>query len=107
HRVAADPEALYVVPAHGSTALRVPLRQEVPPPVLRRDDRPRTVVRSAFDVRRFTHGGDTVTDLTVRLALRPHGEASDAPPARGGPRPPAYAPPDPVQPSIAEPGRGI
>ncbi|MFD8266027.1 lonely Cys domain-containing protein, partial [Streptomyces althioticus] len=82
HRVAADPEALYVVPAHGSTALRVPLRQQVPPPVLRRDDRPRTVVRSAFDVRRFTHGGDTVTDLTVRLALRPHGEATDAVTAR-------------------------
>ncbi|WP_206614287.1 hypothetical protein [Streptomyces sp. E1N211] len=82
HRIAADPDALYVVPAHGSTALRVPLGQQAPPPVLRRDDRPRTVVRSAFDVRRFTHGGDTVTDLTVRLALRPHGEATDAVTAR-------------------------
>ncbi|MFJ8755379.1 lonely Cys domain-containing protein, partial [Streptomyces sp. NPDC102441] len=31
----------------------------------------RNVVRSAFDVRRFTHGGESVTDLTVRLAFHP------------------------------------
>jgi hypothetical protein len=35
-----------------------------------RDDRPRFVVRSGFDARRFTHGGEPVTDLTVRLAIR-------------------------------------
>ncbi|MFJ4696463.1 hypothetical protein, partial [Streptomyces sp. NPDC088766] len=35
-----------------------------------RDSRPRFVVRSSFDVRRFTHNGDPVTDLTVRLATR-------------------------------------
>ncbi|WP_031110409.1 hypothetical protein [Streptomyces sp. NRRL S-146] len=35
-----------------------------------RDIRPRFVVRSGFDVRRFTHDGDTITDLTVRVALR-------------------------------------
>ncbi|MFD5460265.1 hypothetical protein ACFWIR_35480, partial [Streptomyces olivaceus] len=81
-RIAADSEALYVVPAYGSTALRVPLRQDGPPPTAHRDGRPRTVVRSAFDVRRFTHGGENVTDLTVRLALRPHAEAADAVRAR-------------------------
>ncbi|WP_168725286.1 hypothetical protein, partial [Streptomyces galbus] len=35
-----------------------------------RDHRPRFVVRSGFDARRFTHEGDPVTDLTVRVALR-------------------------------------
>ncbi|MCF4140866.1 hypothetical protein L1856_34565 [Streptomyces sp. Tue 6430] len=35
-----------------------------------RDTRPRFVVRSGFDARRFTHDGDPVTDLTVRVALR-------------------------------------
>ncbi|MGV9944139.1 hypothetical protein [Streptomyces sp. NPDC003401] len=35
-----------------------------------RDSRPRFVVRSSFDVRRFPHRGETVTDLTVRVALR-------------------------------------
>ncbi|MGW1926067.1 hypothetical protein ACWCQ0_43635, partial [Streptomyces massasporeus] len=35
-----------------------------------RDNRPRFVVRSGFDARRFTHGGEPVTDLTVRVALR-------------------------------------
>ncbi|AZQ39225.1 hypothetical protein EJ357_42110 [Streptomyces cyaneochromogenes] len=35
-----------------------------------RDDRPRFVVRSGFDARRFSFGGEPVTDLTVRLALR-------------------------------------
>ncbi|MES4890661.1 hypothetical protein [Streptomyces sp. NPDC096012] len=41
-----------------------------PRPAGPRDDRPRFVVRSAFDARRFTHGGEPVTDLTVRLAIR-------------------------------------
>ncbi|MFJ8749449.1 hypothetical protein ACIREO_08950 [Streptomyces sp. NPDC102441] len=44
---------------------------ESAPPRARLDGRPRIVVRSAFDVRRFTHGGGSVTDLTVRLAFRP------------------------------------
>ncbi|MFJ6530911.1 hypothetical protein ACIQMZ_37395, partial [Streptomyces longwoodensis] len=35
-----------------------------------RDPRPRFVVRSGFDARRFTHDGEPVTDLTVRVALR-------------------------------------
>ncbi|MFG3268973.1 hypothetical protein, partial [Streptomyces luteogriseus] len=35
-----------------------------------RDSRPRFVVRSGFDARRFTHDGEPVTDLTVRVALR-------------------------------------
>ncbi|MFH9864476.1 hypothetical protein, partial [Streptomyces sp. NPDC017202] len=35
-----------------------------------RDSRPRFVVRSGFDARRFTHQGDPVTDLTVRVAMR-------------------------------------
>ncbi|MFF9165261.1 hypothetical protein ACF081_34115, partial [Streptomyces longwoodensis] len=35
-----------------------------------RDHRPRFVVRSGFDARRFTHDGEPVTDLTVRVALR-------------------------------------
>ncbi|MEU0219599.1 hypothetical protein ABZ281_32885 [Streptomyces sp. NPDC006265] len=35
-----------------------------------RDIRPRFVVRSGFDARRFTHDGDTITDLTVRVAMR-------------------------------------
>ncbi|MEW2463394.1 hypothetical protein AB0872_22130, partial [Microbacterium sp. NPDC047426] len=35
-----------------------------------RDRRPRFVVRSGFDARRFTHDGDPVTDLTVRIAMR-------------------------------------
>ncbi|MFD5185382.1 hypothetical protein ACFWMQ_22820 [Streptomyces sp. NPDC058372] len=82
HHLAADAEALYVVPDDGDQALRIPLRapgaavtalphtgrQE--PPRARLDDRPRRVVRGAFDVRRFTHDGHTVTDLTVRLAFR-------------------------------------
>ncbi|MCZ4612152.1 hypothetical protein O3S80_52105, partial [Streptomyces sp. Lzd4kr] len=48
------------------------------PPVPRgpRDNRPRFVVRSGFDARRFSHNGDPVTDLTVRLAIRgPEGQA--------------------------------
>ncbi|MET9742530.1 hypothetical protein ABZY90_30760 [Streptomyces sp. NPDC006422] len=46
--------------------------QEVTPsaPVGPRDARPRFVVRSGFDARRFTFGGEPVTDLTVRVALR-------------------------------------
>ncbi|WP_432120122.1 hypothetical protein, partial [Streptomyces sp. bgisy032] len=35
-----------------------------------RDSRPRFVVRSGFDARRFTHDGEPVTDLTVRVAMR-------------------------------------
>ncbi|WP_217505293.1 hypothetical protein [Streptomyces lunaelactis] len=35
-----------------------------------RDNRPRFVVRSGFDARRFTYDGDPVTDLTVRIAIR-------------------------------------
>ncbi|MGW6026513.1 WXG100-like domain-containing protein [Streptomyces sp. NPDC055214] len=35
-----------------------------------RDSRPRFVVRSGFDVRRFSYQGEPVTDLTVRVALR-------------------------------------
>ncbi|MFE5813813.1 hypothetical protein ACFQ6S_10470 [Streptomyces sp. NPDC056479] len=49
------------------------------PPVPRgpRDNRPRFVVRSGFDARRFSHGGEPVTDLTVRLAIRgPEGQAA-------------------------------
>ncbi|MGW0657096.1 hypothetical protein ACWD4T_51915, partial [Streptomyces umbrinus] len=34
-----------------------------------RDSRPRFVVRSGFDARRFTYDGDPVTDLTVRVAM--------------------------------------
>ncbi|MEU2787314.1 hypothetical protein, partial [Streptomyces sp. NPDC007110] len=36
----------------------------------RRDNRPRFVVRSGFDARRFSYDGEPVTDLTVRVALR-------------------------------------
>ncbi len=74
HRIAADDSALYLVPEDGGdTALRIPLREttdSTEPPRARLDDRPRIVVRSAFDVRRFTHAGETVTDLTVRIAFR-------------------------------------
>ncbi|MGW1135881.1 hypothetical protein, partial [Streptomyces griseoluteus] len=38
-------------------------------PVGPRDTRPRFVVRSGFDARRFTYDGDPVTDLTVRVAI--------------------------------------
>ncbi|MGW5368849.1 lonely Cys domain-containing protein, partial [Streptomyces sp. NPDC004011] len=69
-RITADSSALYVVPEHGATALRIPLQEPAQPPRAPRDDRPRAVVRSAFDVRRLAHGGENVTDLTVRLALR-------------------------------------
>ncbi|MGI3198910.1 hypothetical protein ACRJ4W_10415 [Streptomyces sp. GLT-R25] len=43
-----------------------------------RDSRPRFVVRSGFDARRFTYDGDPVTDLTVRVAMR----GTDGLPAR-------------------------
>ncbi|MGV9944457.1 hypothetical protein ACWDUO_33865, partial [Streptomyces sp. NPDC003401] len=46
----------------------------VPAPHGTRDGRPRFVVRSGFDARRFTHDGDPVTDLTVRVAFRGTGE---------------------------------
>ncbi|WP_375153044.1 hypothetical protein [Streptomyces sp. SM18] len=39
------------------------------PPPARRDNRPRYVVNSGFDARRFTYGGEQVTDLTVRIAV--------------------------------------
>jgi hypothetical protein len=90
HRIVADSSDLYVVPEDdGDTALRIPLREAAdpaapgdtsptaPPPRARLDDRPRFVVRSAFDVRRFTYGGENVTDLTVRLALRGDDERTD------------------------------
>ncbi|MFF3486480.1 hypothetical protein ACFYXC_24845, partial [Streptomyces sp. NPDC002701] len=35
-----------------------------------RDSRPRFVVRSGFDARRFSYQGEPVTDLTVRMAIR-------------------------------------
>ncbi|MGN9817761.1 hypothetical protein ACTMUQ_20765 [Streptomyces sp. SD11] len=41
-----------------------------PRPSRPRDKRPRFVVRSDFDARRFTYDGDPVTDLTVRIAMR-------------------------------------
>ncbi|MFJ8613710.1 hypothetical protein ACIRH0_42030 [Streptomyces sp. NPDC093675] len=44
--------------------------QASPAPRGSRDTRPRFVVRSSFDARRFTYAGQTVTDLTVRLAMR-------------------------------------
>ncbi|MFE0478236.1 hypothetical protein ACFW2V_42255, partial [Streptomyces sp. NPDC058947] len=44
-----------------------------------RDRRPRFVVRSGFDARRFTYDGEPVTDLTVRIALRgTHDQATHA-----------------------------
>ncbi|MEV6619259.1 hypothetical protein AB0N31_36530, partial [Streptomyces sp. NPDC051051] len=48
--------------------------QVLPLPQGARDGRPRFVVRSGFDARRFTHAGDPVTDLTVRVAFRGTGE---------------------------------
>ncbi|WP_190086050.1 hypothetical protein, partial [Streptomyces longisporoflavus] len=41
-----------------------------PPTSGPRDSRPRFVLRSGFDVRRFSYRGEPVTDLTVRVALR-------------------------------------
>ncbi|MFK0159990.1 hypothetical protein ACIQVK_48980 [Streptomyces sp. NPDC090493] len=35
----------------------------------KRNDEPRFVVRSGFDVRRFRYGNESIVDLTVRLAL--------------------------------------
>ncbi|MFC9291843.1 hypothetical protein, partial [Streptomyces sp. NPDC057052] len=49
-------------------------QQALPLPQGARDTRPRFVVRSGFDARRFTHDGDPVTDLTVRVAFRGTGE---------------------------------
>ncbi|MDT0386231.1 WXG100-like domain-containing protein [Streptomyces dubilierae] len=49
-------------PSHGSPG--------APHPARARDRRPRFVVRSGFDARRFTYDGEPVTDLTVRVALR-------------------------------------
>ncbi|MFJ2264541.1 hypothetical protein ACIOKD_40830 [Streptomyces sp. NPDC087844] len=43
-----------------------------------RDKRPRFVVRSDFDARRFTYDGDPVTDLTVRIAMRGGGDGQNA-----------------------------
>jgi hypothetical protein len=53
----------------GGTAPRHPA-PSAPPSRGSRDHRPRFVVRSGFDARRFTHDGEPVTDLTVRVALR-------------------------------------
>ncbi|MEU3852331.1 hypothetical protein, partial [Streptomyces sp. NPDC029554] len=49
-------------PSHGSPGAPQPGRAQ--------DRRPRFVVRSGFDARRFTYDGEPVTDLTVRVALR-------------------------------------
>ncbi|MEV6619243.1 hypothetical protein AB0N31_36440, partial [Streptomyces sp. NPDC051051] len=68
-------------PAGGPAEARPRLRQADPDPSPHdpslparphgaRDGRPRFVVRSGFDARRFMHAGDPVTDLTVRVALR-------------------------------------
>ncbi|MEU5124483.1 hypothetical protein AB0G80_37375, partial [Streptomyces asoensis] len=40
------------------------------PPRMRLDRTPRFTVPSGFDVRRFRHDGDTITDLTVTVAYR-------------------------------------
>ncbi|MFZ3554486.1 hypothetical protein [Streptomyces sp. BH055] len=53
------------------TAGTEPVQEVTPPvPVGPQDARPRFVVRSGFDARRFVFGGEPVTDLTVRVALR-------------------------------------
>jgi hypothetical protein len=86
-----DPDASVGSPAPdpGTVAPRLPRtpsatrpgppEAQVTRPVLKgpRDGRPRFVVRSGFDARRFWFGGEQVTDLTVRLALRgPEGEVA-------------------------------
>ncbi|MFH9010849.1 hypothetical protein ACH4C6_05695 [Streptomyces sp. NPDC017943] len=63
-------EARPGLPAAGGTAPRphrAPASQPAQTPL---DHRPRFVVRSGFDARRFTYDGEPVTDLTVRVALR-------------------------------------
>ncbi|MFI0265225.1 hypothetical protein [Streptomyces luteogriseus] len=65
-RPAPADEARPRLPGTGATTRTPPA---APPPPGRRDNRPRFVVRSGFDARRFTHDGDPVTDLTVRIAL--------------------------------------
>ncbi|MGW3991383.1 WXG100-like domain-containing protein [Streptomyces sp. NPDC004830] len=63
-------EARPGLPATGGTAPRphrAPASQPGRTPL---DHRPRFVVRSGFDARRFTYDGEPVTDLTVRVALR-------------------------------------
>ncbi|MGE6738631.1 hypothetical protein, partial [Streptomyces sp. NPDC059900] len=47
-----------------------PATPQTPPVRGPRDSRPRFVVRSGFDARRFSYQGQLVTDLTVRVALR-------------------------------------
>ncbi|MHC5256241.1 WXG100-like domain-containing protein [Streptomyces sp. UC4497] len=62
----------------GTQGTQPPVQQVTPPVLLGpRDERPRFVVRSGFDARRFVFGGEPVTDLTVRLALR-GGEEGDS-----------------------------
>ncbi|MEJ8672299.1 hypothetical protein WKI71_40000 [Streptomyces sp. MS1.AVA.1] len=62
-------EARPRLPQHGSdSAPESP--SAVPPSKGRRDNRPRFVVRSGFDARRFAYRGEPVTDLTVRVAMR-------------------------------------
>ncbi|MGV9642864.1 hypothetical protein [Streptomyces sp. NPDC003514] len=72
---AMDTDDLPGSPARG-TSPRLPQGTDAPPQQPStvtprpRDSRPRFVVRSGFDARRFTYGGEPVTDLTVRLAIR-------------------------------------
>ncbi|MCX3292220.1 hypothetical protein OR263_36895, partial [Streptomyces sp. NEAU-H22] len=66
-RPAPADEARPRLPGTGATTQTPPA---APPPPGARDRRPRFVVRSGFDARRFTHDGAPVTDLTVRIALR-------------------------------------
>ncbi|WP_369275089.1 hypothetical protein AB5J55_38630 [Streptomyces sp. R11] len=54
-----------------------PPRATIPTPRGPRDTRPRFVVRSGFDARRFSYRGEQITDLTVRVAMRgPEGQAA-------------------------------
>ncbi|MER5436089.1 hypothetical protein ABT057_44540, partial [Streptomyces sp. NPDC002588] len=45
-------------------------------PRMRLDHTPRFTVPSGFDVRRFRHEGDTITDLTVTIAYRGDGDST-------------------------------
>ncbi|WP_432192393.1 hypothetical protein [Streptomyces sp. bgisy027] len=75
---ALDTDAMPRSPAPGTsprlpqTISPAPDEAAATPPVPHgpRDNRPRFVVRSGFDARRFSYGGEPVTDLTVRLAIR-------------------------------------
>ncbi|MGW2334791.1 hypothetical protein ACWCXS_12610 [Streptomyces sp. NPDC001685] len=67
-----SPAAQGTSPRLPRTGSSHPAEPTATPPVPRgpRDHRPRFVVRSGFDARRFSYGGEPVTDLTVRLAIR-------------------------------------